>query len=740
MQPLNRQPILQKTGIFVWLLFLLNSGLLFASGTITLTGNAISENQPSGTFIGTIFVDQSSEGIHFTIHSPAFRSRFSVIGDSLFSLLPFNYEADSVYHVPIYAWLGNIILAENTVPVHIKNLQGKFDQNGIADADVAAIYPQVQEGDFLFLEPNVGTNNLFFGQGIQQLSYPARIWVRADEYDEILINLDSIEGNSPSERIIISNLEGQVKARKVLIQGGKFWRLTGQASPSEGIGHPAFPGCDSDSSSVDFGGSSGHYGWWISNGYTSDEIGLQIYGKATGFEVDHIEISDGGFAGLMMKSEDGTEDMEDVHLHHLYIHDVGGEGMYIGSTNPDPQHQINHLTVEYCALLRTGAEALQAGQLGPGCIIRNNVLWGGMIWMDPFSLHQDHGMQVAIRNGGTLVENNIIMGAGNAFFNIRMNPHDGIQPNNDSLIFRNNLGWQCRGPLAAYMGQETNSVTPVMWKENYFGDFTYDYDRVYLTRPASDHLIRVASIGVNVTFWDNVNDDSEVILYERWGADGNFIDLGNHQAALPAPAFKGFPDENFLDWKYYANQVGNSIDFPEMNTKKGEFITFQPGEIVGFPDGSQTKYYRCKQVAQNHPPVSGGDEFWELLIWVNGQDTSYIPADDVRLLPESFYAQRGMGLERRSFERGTLLLNQDSPIETKTLKVSPNPSTGRININPPVNQEGLLNIYSSDGQHISGLTLPSGGAELDLGTQAPGIYLITLTQGNERYSTLVLIR
>lgn len=360
--------------------------------------------------------------------------------------------------------------------------------------------------------------------------------------------------------------------------------------------------------------------------------------------------------------------------------------------------------------------------------------------MDPFFLHQDHGMQVAIRNGGTLVENNIILGSGNAFINIRMNPHPDLQPNSDSLIFRNNLGWQCRGPLAAYMGEETNSVTPVLWRDNCFGDFRYDYDRVYLARPESDHLIRVASEGIDVAFWGNIHDDPFIELFKRWGGSGNLIDMGNQRSTLPKPEFRGLPNDNFLDWKYYTDTVGTSENFPDKNTRKGESVTFQPGEIVGMPVGSQTRYYRCLKVAQGHPPTSSGDNFWELLVWMNGQDTSFIPPDDVRMTVESFYANRGMGVETKPATGGNTLLNQPQSVEEKRLKISPNPSTGKINISPPGVQEGLLSVYSPAGQHISESILPPGGMELDLGVHAPGLYFLRLIQGNEHFTGLVLIK
>lgn len=722
------------------LLLFLQTSFLSAEGSIILIGDSLPENHPAGTFIGTLQLDSSSVGISFTFQSETGESSFSISHDSLFSATSFNYERDTALTVPLYAWLGNQVLAANPITIRIGDLHGKFDQNGIVDEDVAAIFPQVSPGDYLFLEPNVGSDNLFYGGGIPALRYPSKIWIRADEYDVILLNLDSIEGNSPEERIIISNLTGQVSARKVLLEGGKNWRLTGQWSPQQGIGHESFRGCDTDSSTADFGFSAGKFGWRISNSYTSDEVGLQIYGTATGFEIDHLEICDGGFAGLMIKSEDGTEDMEDVSLHHLYIHDVGGEGMYLGSTNPDPQHQFNRLTVEYCALLRTGAEALQAGQLGPGCVINNNVLWGGMDWMAPFALHQDHGMQIATRNGGTLVEDNIILGSGNGFFNIRMNPHPEQSPNDDSLIFRNNLGWQCRGPLAAFMGEETNFVTPVLWKENYFGDFRYDYDRVYLNRPLSNHLIRVASFGIDVTFQDNLQDDKIRRLFDRWGATGNLIDLGNHQVDLPKPEFRGMPIDNFLDWKFYTDTVGNAIDFPEKNTRKGEIVTFQPGEVVGIPVDGKTRYYRCLQPVMGQRPGRLGDEFWELMIWVHNGDSSYIPPDDVRCTPESFYYQRGMGVENISSKTQSVLLHEEAAEGVKVLEISPNPSTGRIKISPPGYQEGLIQVFSSTGQHISEFLLMAGESILDLSAQAPGVYLITLLQSDQQYSGVILLR
>ncbi len=69
-------------------------------------------------------------------------------------------------------------------------------------------------------------------------------------------------------------------------------------------------------------------------------FGLTLVGRSTNYEVDHVEIHDTGFAGVSAKTDplcDGSADQasfvqRDVELHHMYIHETGGEAFYIGST------------------------------------------------------------------------------------------------------------------------------------------------------------------------------------------------------------------------------------------------------------------------------------------------------------------------------------------------------------------------------------------------------------------------
>ena len=69
-------------------------------------------------------------------------------------------------------------------------------------------------------------------------------------------------------------------------------------------------------------------------------MGLKLDGLSTNFEVDHIEVSNVSFAGIMAKTDPNCDDatirgnftMYDVLLHDNYVHDTRGEGFYVGNS------------------------------------------------------------------------------------------------------------------------------------------------------------------------------------------------------------------------------------------------------------------------------------------------------------------------------------------------------------------------------------------------------------------------
>lgn len=76
-------------------------------------------------------------------------------------------------------------------------------------------------------------------------------------------------------------------------------------------------------------GSSSHkYGIVVDGGHNS----ISLSELTTDFEIDHIEVMNSGFAGIMAKTDPKCDPktwrenfvMRNVSIHHNYVHDVGG--------------------------------------------------------------------------------------------------------------------------------------------------------------------------------------------------------------------------------------------------------------------------------------------------------------------------------------------------------------------------------------------------------------------------------
>ncbi len=681
---------------------------------ISLSANTVAENDLLYTYIGTLStIDGDLGDIHtysleeVSINTPD-NKFFTLRNDSLFSFCSFNYEDKNTYQIRIKTTDPQLNSFEKNFSISITDLTGKYDKNGIADQDLADKYPSVNVGDFLFLHPNVSNENLYYGGGFSTVSYPNKVLIRGDQYETIYLNLKNINGPSTDERIIITNFLGQVHARKFGCINGVNWRLTGEYDPVLKTGSPYYNGCAQNGSEVDFGFSSGKYGIWVQNEWQNiNALLVYVYDYAKGFEIDHMEISDGAFSGLMLKDEYGSENMDSVYLHHLYIHDVNSEGLYIGSTGPDPQHMFNHLRIDNCYIARAGCEAIQLSQLGEGCVIENNVFWGAFDWLSPFYRYQDHVAQILYRNGGISFKNNILLGSANAFYNLINKPRADITPTGNPITISNNLNWSARGSIGAYQNSGTDSVTSVEWERNYWGDFRYDYDRVYKSSPDSEDIIRIATKAIEVDIVDNTFDSTNSNMYKLWaGSTAIITDSANQSAVVNAPDFRNLLGDtldtgDYLRWNRWTAKIGEDPRFPSSNTYKGDTVFFQIGDIVQHHHNGQTRFYRCLQANGAQEPSVDGDANWELLTWDNSGTISYLPPDDARLSVGSYYQMQGIGLNdnvialrKRSSNNTTPETNVSQevvlPKENFLIQVYPNPANGRINFHSNKRIENLV--------------------------------------------------
>jgi Right handed beta helix region/Secretion system C-terminal sorting domain len=157
--------------------------------------------------------------------------------------------------------------------------------------------------------------------------------------------------------------------------------------------------------------------------------GLSVSGTtANNIEIDHIEVKKSNFAGFMIK-QDPTCDpktwrdsmtMSNIELHHNYIHDVAGEGFYIGNSfwqggmtrtcSGQNQvvypHRILGLKVHHNTVRNTGWDGIQYG-CSPDAVVYNNLIENtGLLKV----AQQANGVQIGAGSGG-LFYNNVIRNA-----------------------------------------------------------------------------------------------------------------------------------------------------------------------------------------------------------------------------------------------------------------------------------------------------------------------------------------
>lgn len=128
-------------------------------------------------------------------------------------------------------------------------------------------------------------------------------------------------------------------------------------------------------------------------------VGVLVDDFSTDFELCHLEVHDTGFAGIMAKTDprcDGSAGRDrfvqrDTRIHHNFIHDVGGEGLYIGHSfysgwkhdcDRDPAtppvvhhpHELVGVRIHENRIERTGWDGLQVGSATGDCEIADNVI------------------------------------------------------------------------------------------------------------------------------------------------------------------------------------------------------------------------------------------------------------------------------------------------------------------------------------------------------------------------------
>jgi hypothetical protein len=193
------------------------------------------------------------------------------------------------------------------------------------------------------------------------------------------------------------------------------------------------------------GSGDQQYGFLV-DGTPPQIAGLGIGGMSTDFEIDHIEISRTGFAGMTVKSDpdcsglsnQGNFTQYNTSIHDNYVHNTGGEGIYVGfphsrglirvcdgdSIRVYP-HDIVGLRIFKNIIESTGKEGLQVG-----CAVSDVAIYENSI--NNFGLNnsrwQRSGVHLSTGTTGKFYSNSITNGTGSGIW---------LNALGDNLIYNN---------------------------------------------------------------------------------------------------------------------------------------------------------------------------------------------------------------------------------------------------------------------------------------------------------------
>ncbi|WP_224365601.1 carbohydrate-binding protein [Hyalangium versicolor] len=460
-----------------------------------------------------------------------------------------------------------------------------------------------------------------------------RLYIPAGTYT--LINLGNLPARTANRPLVITNKGGQVVIRPPAgstqgylwaMGGGTNWILTGRYDPISGTGDEAFPGhrCGA------YATSRNHYGFLSDDMFLSDgHMGLGV-GDANQFEVEFVEITRAGFAGLRINraASGGTvPSLDGVRLHDLYIHDTASEALYFGSTQGAPTPLGSNVKVYNNRFVRTGTESLQAQNLGDGAEIHHNVFaFGAIDWRAAFQGYQDNNSQAQVRGGLIRFHHNVFLGGAGSLLNFFAGPETGDAALN--VQFTDNYFADTLS-LGLYFGGTSGSGASFLWERNAFRGLDFGYTSVYPTATDPGVVFRIGdTITSPVTLKDNRWEGNRKIVQGITGGSGTagvVTATNNVNGSVPVLEFvntglpAGTPTRKLEMWTDRATLAPNT---PE--------VTYPAGSLV-MHDG---QLYRALSSNTNKIPPQN-PAVWELLP---------LPTDDLRTARGSEWAQRGVGL------------------------------------------------------------------------------------------------
>lgn len=461
-----------------------------------------------------------------------------------------------------------------------------------------------------------------------------RLYVPAGKYKSF--ELGNLPRREASRKLVITNIGGQVQVGPNLggnfiwsMGGGSNWVLTGRYDPDSRTGDAGFPGhrCGA------YANSRGQYGFLSDDAFDHSgqytHMGLAVGGGATDFELEYVEVTRSGFAGIRLLNSmtggvaDPSKPMANVSVHDTYVHDVDSEGYYFGWTGEPPSYLFPNLQIYNNRIVRTGSETLQIQDLGEGSHIHHNVFaYGALHWLDNFGQYQDGCLQILSREGKTEFDHNVAMGGAGTFLSFFSSPESGDGAR--TVIFHDNYFADTRS-LGGYLNGSSEAPSSFSFSHNFFRGLDFAYTPV--NPSATDPGVVFGVNGAHkapITFEGNTFEGSRQLLsgIDVNGSKGNIDATDNENGPVTAIAFvdSGYPDVPTARLSAWGTTATLAPNMPAIKYSVGDLVM------------SNAELYRAKTENSGLLPAEH-PEAWEKLA---------LPADDLRIDERSPYAAYGV--------------------------------------------------------------------------------------------------
>jgi hypothetical protein len=303
------------------------------------------------------------------------------------------------------------------------------------------------------------------------------------------------------------------------------------------------------------GDVKGSYGIKLSGAKT---MGISVEKLSNRFEVDHVEVSSIGFAGIMAKTDPSCDDatnrgfytMRNSSIHHNYVHDTGGEGLYIGnsfyssgattSCGVKLPHEIINMKVYSNVIKNTAWEGIQMGCGVYGTEINDNYVenagfanvsgqnngiqigegTGGLCYNNFVKTVKGNGI-IVLGLGDNTVFNNIIVntGAAGIFCDDRATKGTGFKFINNSIANPATDGIKIYADKPELLNVVKNNFISNPGNYN-----LYETDNT--SRTGQDAFLYLLSSNVRVNATNNYNDlHTTLANYLQYNNLGNILNI-----------------------------------------------------------------------------------------------------------------------------------------------------------------------------------------------------------------------